>query len=265
MPSDNTGKTIVKLSYGKKKISIQFEDGSTVQLSERGYSQFYLYQGKTLSSKEFTTLKEAESLDPFHLYLQHMFARGRYSEKMIRQKLYARKAQRFQIEQLLSEYKGYGLIDDASLLAEWVEYYHEKQLGYKAMKRKLEEKGFASELVNQLVKPHLEKEKATQYVPMLLKKNQHLPIQERKQRIYRYLLTKGFDQSVISPLLDGIVFQEDEAVDLHGKKLFEIAKSRYSKKYKGRELHQRLLSYMRSKGYTIHKILRWLGEEQNND
>jgi SOS response regulatory protein OraA/RecX len=265
VPSDNTGKVILSLTYGKKKVSIRFEDGSTVDLSERGYSQLYLYQGKSLSSKEYTILKEAEAFDPFHLYLHHMFARGRYSEQMIRQKLYARKAQRYQVEALIAEYKTYGLIDDESLVKEWVEYYHEKHIGFMAMKRKLEEKGFSSELVNRVVQPQNEEEKAQKYIPLLLKKTNHLPIIERKQRLYGSLLAKGFDHSVIVTVLDGLTFVEDEAVDHHGKKLFQLAKRRYSRTLHGRLLEQRLISYMRSKGYTMNKINVWLGEEHDHD
>lgn len=246
-------------------VTILLDDGTKLTFSERGYSQFYLYQGKTLTTKEMNALKEAETLDPFHLYLQRMFARGRYSEKAIRQKLYARKAQRYQVEQLVSEYKHYGLIDDASLMLEWMDYYHDKNLGVRAIQRKLEEKGFDSIHVQQAVQPKNEEQKAKVYLPVLLKKTKHLPLLEKKQRIYTNLLAKGFDANVISTMLDHVKDVDEEAVDEHGKKTLLLAQKRYQRQHNGKALQQRLISYMRSKGYTMTKILSWLGEQEHDN
>ena len=153
MPSDNTGKHIRDVAVKRKQVVITFEDDSTVTLSERGFTQFYLYPNKRISNKEYIQLKEAEALDPFHSFLIRLLSRGRYSEAIIRQKLYARKAQRYQVEELVKTYRDYGLIDDPALLKELTDYYRERHIGYRAIQRKLKEKGFSESLIKEKVKP----------------------------------------------------------------------------------------------------------------
>ena len=264
MPSANTGKTIQQVTFKKKVITLTFDDASTLQLSERSYSQFYVYAGKTLSAKEVTALEEASLLDPFHAYLQHMFARGRYSEKQIRDKLYQRKALRYQVEALIQEYKGYGLINDAQLIQEWMEYFHEKHMGYHAIAQKLHQKGFEETLIKSSLKPANEDEKIQRHLPSLLKKVRHLPLQEQKQRLYQALLSKGFESALIIETLDSISLEENEQTETHGKKVFLLAKKRYATKHQDRALQQRIIAYMRSKGYTMSKIQQWLGEGEND-
>lgn len=260
MPSDNTGKTILSIQFQKKRFCLTFDDESTISLSERALAQFYVYPNKKLSEKEYLALKEAEELDPLHTYLTRLFQRGKYSEAMIRQKLYQRKAKRYQIEELLTHYRQYGLIDDESLVKEWIDYYREKHLGYRAIQQKLIAKGFTETLVESTVKPFNEAVHVTFIVNQLEKRLQTLPMRAKKQKLYALLQVKGFDHETIMHALDAINENDSDRVYHEAKRVYEQTLLRYRRRYEGKVLTEKVMRFMISKGYTKDMIENIRGE-----
>jgi SOS response regulatory protein OraA/RecX len=265
VPSDNTGKQIRDVHVQRKLFVITFEDDSTVTLSERGYTQFYIYPNKRLSDKEFNQLKEAEALDPFHSFLIRLLARGRYSEAIIRQKLYLRKAQRYQVEELIKTYREYGLINDQALLKELTDYYRERHLGYRAIQRKLKEKGFPDNLINDEVKPSNEVAAMNYFLPLLEKKFAHLPRMAKRQKMYQALVSKGFDHETIITASNEQGEDDSDVIHTYAQRVFEGAYAKYKRTLSGQALKERLINFMRTKGYTMTKIKQLLGEKEDDE
>jgi SOS response regulatory protein OraA/RecX len=265
VPSDNTGKYIRDILVQRKQVVITFEDESTVTLSERGYTQFYLYPKKRISDKEYAQLKEAEALDPFHSFLIRLLARGRYSEAIIRQKLYARKAQRYQVEELVKTYREYGLINDQALLKELTDYYREQHLGYRAIQRKLKEKGFSETLIKAQVKPLNEGTSMHYFLPFLEKKYAHLPHIAKRQKLYQALVNKGFDHDTISTVIDAQAEEDLDVMYPYAKRVFDTAYAKYKRTLQGNALNERLINFMRTKGYTMNTIKQLLGEKDHDE
>lgn len=265
MPSDNIGKLICDVRVQRKHVVITFEDHSTITLSERGYTQFYVYPNKRISDKEFAQLKDAEALDPLHAFLIRVLARGRYSESILRQKLYTRKAQRYQVEELIKTYRDYGLIDDHALIKELTDYYRERHLGYQAIQRKMREKGFSENLIIDVVKPLNETTSIQYFLPFLEKKFAHLPLMAKRQKIYQALVSKGFDHETIASNLGSQGQENTELIDAYAKKVWTIAYTKYQRTLSGKALIQRLINFMRTKGYTMNTIKQLLGELEHDD
>jgi SOS response regulatory protein OraA/RecX len=263
VPSDNTGKTITKIIYGKSSIQVTIDD-EVLKLDQLAIAEGYVYVGKHITAPQYDQLKLAEAFVPLNRYLQHMLSKGRYTEHQIRKKLALRKATPAQIDQLITYYKQHHLIDDVTLIKEYIEMYELKMLGYRAIEHKLKEKGFSHTLIQQTYKPNDEPEKIKRWINQFNQKFKTIPLYQKKQKITQLLLGKGFDHEVIHAHLDALTNHEED-VELSGKKLFDNLYARYEKKYTEPHLTRKLYAYFLAKGYNSRMIAQWIGGKKDAD
>ena len=80
MPSKNIGKKITKVKVFKKKVTISFDDQTKLEVSPDVMSNFYIYEGKTITNKEINEIKEySENIVLLH-YAMSLLRKRHYSE-----------------------------------------------------------------------------------------------------------------------------------------------------------------------------------------
>ncbi len=263
MHSDNTGKTIREIIFQKKQVVVHFEDDTSITLSKEVYSDFYLYPKKVISEEEYETIKLRLLHMPFEQYALRLLSKARYSEFQIREKLYRREATKPIVDAVIQRMQTMHLIDDDTLLQDWLTHYQAKKLGQLEIKQQLYHRGLNKTRVENIVF-HEEEElqKSKYWVAAFAHRNHAVAEKALKQKLYQLLVRKGFQSDVISEALKLMILPDAQLVYSGLKKDLLRAHQRYHKKFQQRALQTKLINFLLTKGYTYKDIIKALVEEK---
>ena len=264
MRQDNIGNIITSIEIKKKKIVIFFGKGHSLTLSSDQYTQDYFYVGKVIDDKKFEELTQATKTQPFIDYGFRLLTKGRYSEYQIREKLYKREALKPQVDEVISRLKIAHLIDDASLLKDWVHHFQKRGYGLRMIKTKLHEKGFFPYLLETIqIDEDMERISISRLIEQSLKKYQHLSERDRKQKITTMLLQRGYESKVYHSTLEAIPRLTKEQTDSNLKEAFEKALRMFKTRFVGREREEKIINFLLRKGYTYSNIINLIKESNH--
>ena len=267
MPSKSSGKTILKIKINEKDVVITFVDRSKERLSLEVLANFYLYEGKTLSNKELKEIKKLSQDSVLLKYAVSLLSKGHYSEWKMREKLYAKEASKEDVDRVIRTLKNNDLINDKMLALDLVEYGNERNIGKNKIIQELSSKGIFDDIINKIKFPYaLERKKAFNNLPKLEKKYDRYPFEQKKQHIYKALLSLGFDNDIALEVLNKVSEpkQKEELSKLD--KDFDKVYIHQKRKYEGYELKNKVIASLRSKGYKMKDILNmWEKKYGEND
>lgn len=127
------------------------------------------------------------------------------SRKEIEFRLKQKKFEEPVIKETVAFLKDRGFIDDAAFARAWIDARLKKPLGLRRIKEELRIKGIDSDIINinlgQIKQDYCEEEVVSRIAADKLKKLKGIEPQKAKQRIYSYLLRRGFSPEVISDTL----------------------------------------------------------------
>jgi 1,2-diacylglycerol 3-alpha-glucosyltransferase len=261
---DNIGNIIAAIEIKKKKIVVTFTKGKSLALSSDQYTQDYFYVGKVIDDKKFEELIQATKTQPFIDYGFRLLTKGRYSEYQIREKLYKREALKPQVDEVISRLKQAHLIDDASLLKDWVHHFQKRGYGLRMIKTKLQEKGFFPHLLDSIqIDKDIELESISRLIEQSIKKFQRLSDRDRKQKINTMLLQRGYESKVYQPSLLTIPNLTKEQVNNNLKEAFDKALRMFQLRFVGREREEKIINFLLRKGYTYSNIISFIKESKH--
>ena len=267
VPSKSTGKTILKIKVNKKDVVITFTDRSKERLSLEVLANFYLYEGKTVSHKELNDIKKMSNQASLLKYAMSLLSKGHYSEWKMREKLYNKEASKSDVDNIIKILKQNDLINDKMLALDWVEYGNERNIGKNKIIQELSSKGVFDEVIAKCKFPYsLEKKKALNNLPKLEKRYVKYPYEQKKQHIYKALLSLGFDNDIALETISKVSEpkQKEELSKLD--KDFDKVYIHQKRKYEGYELKNKVITSLRSKGYKMKDILMmWEKKYGEND
>ena len=250
---------ITKIKILKNKVNISFDNSNKLSIDKEVFTNFYLYKGKELSKEEYKSLLELNDTNKLLQYALKLRSKSIYSEYKLREKLYSKEASKRSVDKVIKILKGYDLIDDKAYASDLVEYYNSLNYGENKIKTKLSEKGIFKEIVDKMKFPiSIEKKKANNLLPKLEKKYDKYNASSKKSHIYNAYLLEGYSKDIASEMTSKIKSpnQKDELDKL--KSDYLKTKTRLERKYKGKELKQKILSSLLTKGYKMNDILKVL-------
>lgn len=260
MPS-NENKKILAVKVSKKGVTIVFSAEETLKVDEQTFTDFYLYPGKSLTVLEFSKLQSAAEQFKFNQYAFQLLSRGAYTEKQVRDKLYAKGAKRFQVEAIVEKLHQYHLLDDRQFAEDRLRYYHDKGYGERRIRDELIARGVAEVILESLAFPkEKEIDKAQKHLPRLNQKYRGRSFLAKKHLIFQVLSQRGFSASTIGAVIGGVDQPSPEEEQHSLKKAYEKAHERYRVKFKGYRLREKIINYLRQKGYNYSDIKEVLGE-----
>ena len=267
VPSKSSGKTILKIKVNKKDVVITFTDRSKERLSLEVLANFYLYEGKTLSSKELKEMKNLSERAALLKYAMSLLSKGHYSEWKMREKLYNKEANKQSVDDIIKVLKRSDLLNDQMMALDLVEYGNERNIGKNKIIQELSNKGIFEETIKKCKFPEsLERKKAHNNLPKLEKRYAKYPYEQKRQHIYRALLTLGFDNDIaletLNKMSNARPKEEQDKLDRDFDKVLASQK----RKYEGYELRNKVIASLRSKGYKMKDILNmWEKKYGDND
>jgi len=248
---------ITKIKILKSKVNISLDNGSKLSLDKDTFTNFYLYEGKGINNEELKKIKDLNNSSKLLQYALKLRSKSLYSEFKLREKLYKKEASKKEVDKIIKILKGYDLIDDKAYSEELVEYYNSLNCGENKIRTILADKGIFKEQIDKIKFPiSIEKRKAHNLFPKLEKKYDKYNASSKKSHIYNAYLAEGYSRDIASEMTNKIKSpnQKDELAKL--KLDYQKTKTRLANKYKGKELKQKILSSLLTKGYRLNDILK---------
>lgn len=267
MQSKSIGKTIIKIKRTKKNVSITFSDKTKLICVNEVLANFYLYEGKTLDDKTIRQISDFNASAALMKYALSLLKKGHYSEWKMREKLYAKEGTKKDVDLVIKKLKENDLINDKMLILDTIEYGNERNIGKNKILQELATKGVFQENLSGIhFSFSLEKKKANNNLPKLEKKYAKYSYEQKKQHIYRALLSLGFDNDIVLSVLSNIKQPNNKEEFNKLEKDFNKVYIRLKSKYEGHELKNKVVTSLRGKGYKLNEILKmWEKKYGEND
>ena len=267
MHLENTGKTIRKVKVNKKDATIHFTDKTKMKVSLEALANFYFYEGKTLDNKQIKEINDFSNSAKLLKYAMSLLKKGHYSEWKMREKLYSKEANKKDVDRVIKSLKEHDLINDKMLALDLYEYGNERNLGKNKIIQEISNKGVFDDVISKLKFPYsLEKKKASNVLPKLERKYDKYAYEQKKQHIYKALLTLGFDNDVAMSTLSEMKGEDKKEEKNKLDKDFPKTLLHYKRKYEGYELKTKVIAALKNKGYKMKDILnKWENSYGEND
>ena len=248
---------IKKIKILKNKVTITF-DKEKLEIDKEIYPNFYLYEGKDVSNKEYKAIKEYNDVAALLNYALKVRSKAIYSEYQMREKLYNKGGSKPEVDKVIKTLKGYDLIDDDAFILDHIEYYNSLNYGKNKIIQKLLDKGIFEEKINKINFPiSVERRKAKALLPKLISKYQKYNFNQLKNHVYSSYISSGFSSELSKEMVDSIPEPKNNKEELNKlDKDYEKAYSRLSKKYNKKELRQKVLQSLLQKGYKMNDVLK---------
>ena len=248
---------IKKIKILKSKVNVTFDNGEKLELDKEIYTNFYLYEGKEVSKKEYSEIKEYNNVAALLQYALRVRSKAIYSEYQIREKLYKKEATKSEVDKVIKSMKQYDLIDDDAFVKDYVEYYNSLNYGKNKILNKLSEKGIFEAKLSKIKFPiTIERNKAKNVYLRLLKKYEKYNFTQKKQHVYSAYINLGFDSEVASEMVSLIKEEKNSKAELTKlEKDYEKVYLRLSRKYQKKELRQKVMQSLLGKGYRMNDVL----------
>ena len=91
MLEEKNGRKIESIKFNKNSVSIYFENGESLKISEATFTHFYLYKDKVLSDEEYKSIEDHQALNSSKQYAINLLSKGMYTEKEILNRLINKK------------------------------------------------------------------------------------------------------------------------------------------------------------------------------
>jgi len=191
----------------KDRYNIYIDGEFRFGLDEGVVARFGLYEKKEISEKEIEQIEKEEVVaKAFNAAANFLRARER-SEKEIRNKLRTKEYSENIIEKVLEKLKELNLVDDKRFAEMFVrDRMKLKPKGKKSLEIELKQKGIDNkiilEVLDHLINSESEKELLERVLEKAKKKYGDLSVLENKQKIVRYLISRGFSYDLINSNLE---------------------------------------------------------------
>jgi len=267
----NSGLKISKIGVKGDNVLIHLEGdqiNDKINVTIDTYTELGLRQGDILSTHIINRLKNEEKIALAYDKCLKRLGYKDYSEREMRDYLYIyNELPQRDIDFIINKLKTNNFIDDEKYAFNKVTSFKNMLYSNRMMVRKLKEAGINEDIINKIVKSEKDEEliKAKKIAERynLLINGKSLKL--RKELLIKKLCDKGFNYDVSKSAIDYLDFstysiQETEVLRneciKYGKK--------YSKKYEGRDLRNKIYTALVSKGFNsedVYAIISELEEE----
>ena len=254
---------ITKIEKKKRLYLLEMDETEKLYVTEDTIVHFMLSKGMNITEQE---LKEIQEYAQFsygkNLALYHLSFKQR-TVKEVNDYLRKHDMEEETIVHVIDNLKKDNWLDDAKYTHSFI---HSNLLsgdkGAYALKQKLMQKGIAASIIDDELRQHDFTNLAETVAQKLLKKYQgKLPEKALHDKILQQLINKGFSYEEAKVAYQNLTIEDDDGnqQELLYKELDKQYR-KYSKKYDGYDLKQRLTQALARKGYDFSDIASALRE-----
>ena len=254
---------ITKIEKKKRLYLLELDDSEKLYITEDTIVRFMLSKGIEITEQELSAIQHyAQFSYGKNLALYHLSFKQR-TAKEVKDYLTQHDIQPEIISQVLNNLKKDNWINDRKYANSFIQSnLLTGDKGAFVLKQKLSQKGISSTIIEEELNQFDFTELTDKVAEKLLKKHQgKLPSKALQDKILQSLINKGFSYSQAKTAYQHLEIEEDQEnqQELLYKELDKQYR-KYSKKYDGYDLKQRLTQALARKGYDFSDIASALRE-----
>ena len=212
---------------------------------------------KLEKSRKTKPIDEVDEL--FNLAVKRLIVRD-YSPSKLREYLLKKNKNKIVVDQVIKKLEKYQLLNEDELIERIIEYCDSKHYGYNRIILMLKDRQISLNKINNIKLDHQrETKEAIEQAKRLVKRYKKKNTVNLKRNIYSALIRYGFDENIAS--LESSKVYNSPSNELNMLKLdYSKLVSSYSRKLKGKELNNKIVKSLLSKGYRKTDIQHVLKE-----
>ena len=212
---------------------------------------------KLEKSRKTKPIDEVDEL--FNLAVKRLIVRD-YSPAKLREYLLKKNKNKTVVDQVIKKLEKYQLLNEEELIERIIEYCDSKHYGYNRIILMLKDRQISLNKINNVKLDHQrETKEAIEQAKRLVKRYKKKNTVNLRQSVYSSLIRYGFSEDLAS--LESSKVSNSPSNELNMLKLdYSKLISRYSLKLKGKELENKLVKSLLSKGYRINEIKKVIKE-----
>jgi len=190
-----------------KRFSLFINNKFAVGISLNTFEHFDLSKGQRLNRKLIDDICIYEEINKARNKALQYIAKKMRSSFEVQQKLRQVGYPLSVIEGIVQEFRDKQYIDDRDYAETFTrDFLKFKEAGVFKLKKSLQQKGIAANLIEQTIEKYFSSEQQLQKARRLAEKKLQLikEKEKKKERIYRYLIQKGFENSVVAQTLNDL-------------------------------------------------------------
>ena len=248
---------ITKLEKKKRLYLLETDQDQKIYITEDTIVRFFLSKDKEISEDQLKEIQTfAQKSYGKNLALYHLSFKQR-TKKEVSDYLHNHEIDANIIPSILSELEADNWINDQAYTRNMLDQnQHSGDKGPHILQQKLSQKGIEKQMLNQLIAEYDFSAVAERVAKkMLMKYQAKLPHKALKDKLTQNLMTKGFSYPQAQEAIAALEIESDheQEEDLIYKEL-DKQHRKYSKKYEGYDLQQRLIQSLARKGYDYDLI-----------
>ena len=247
--------SISKINKTKGKIKVILSNEETLDIYPSVATEFNLYKNKELDEKVLKEIREANKTEKYFIDITKRLSINDYSPQKIEEILYKKGANKSEIKEIIEKLHTFSFLDEQKMVEEVISFCDSKHYGYNRIIKMLYDKKISKKEIEK-VKYNLNREEKEGKIQteILIRKNVKKNNASLKKSVFSGLIRLGFDEGLSIELVNKIS-NSNHIHELNVLKLdYEKYFMRYSSKYKGLELNQKVTNALLSKGYQINDI-----------
>lgn len=255
-------KRLYKISFTESVTHSTLDNAQDkIYVCEDTIVKFMLTRNKELNEEELEEILEFDNFAQGKaLALYFLSFRARTSAE-VKKYLYEHDIRGAQVEAVIDNLSKNDLINDKAYIENYIQgKIQMASTGPYQIKQKLAMKGLDSQKIDESLTLIFDEETQIDVAIKLAgkivrQKSSQLTLQQLKQKVIQHLTTKGFSYSISSVALESLELEADEENEqelLYAE--LEKAARKYSRKYDGYELKQRITQALARKGFDFSDI-----------
>lgn len=198
--------SITKVERKGNKIQVTFSDSTSIKLSSDVYKKFPVKVGDEIDEKSLELIKrENEYFEVKRLALRFLSIRNHSTQELSR-KLLRKKFSGEIIEKVLNDLFNLGYLNDKKFAEQYFNELVGKFFGPLKIKNELIKRGINREVVDEVLNDYFTNdEMQREVIQKLLSKSKFpkkISSKNELQRIYNYLISRGFSSEVVMDCLN---------------------------------------------------------------
>lgn len=192
------------LELDRKRVRIRLEDGCEFALYKGEKRQYDLQEGGELSQEQFEDIRREILIKRARKRVMHLLEKMDRTEEQLRVKLRQGYYPEDVIEDAVDYVKGYHYLDDLRYAQNYVRSHREKK-SRRMLQLELQKRGVAKEWIQQALEEEYEQENEQEQILKWIRKKDYSSDTadlKEKQRMYQFLLRRGFRPNDILHALD---------------------------------------------------------------
>ena len=245
---------ILKIKKTKSKVILTL-DNEKLEIYPATYASFNLYLNKVIEEDELSRIKEENKIEDYFIYATKRLMLAAYSPNKIEEFLFKKGAKKAEIKKVIEKLRKYDFINEEKMVEEIISFCDSKHYGYHRIIKMLNEKKISPKVISKVeYNSKREEKQCLLKLKCLENKYKNKNENSRKKAIFSALVRYGFDESISLELVNKCS-NSNHTHEINVLKLdYDKCFLKYSKKYVGFELNQKITNSLLSKGYRINDI-----------